>query len=175
MSPTSTLILNQHYAPHRVASWQDAITELFTDKIEVISWYDEIIYQNTERGITMKMPAVGRLLKHIGAYKKGVKFSRINVMARDSFTCKYCGKRHRMTDLTYDHVVPRAQGGRTEWDNVVAACRPCNGEKRDRTPAQAGMRLLGKPYRPKALLLDVPVLSMREIPPEWEPYLPSVT
>lgn len=166
-----TLILNQHYQPHRVSSWQSAVTEMFTGKIEILEFYDEVIYHNAERGVTMKMPAVGRLVKHISAYKKGIKFSRVNVMVRDSFECKYCGQRHRMADLTYDHVVPRAQGGKTDWGNVVAACRDCNGAKRDRTPEQAGMKLLRKPYRPKTLPIGQPVLAMRDIPPEWEPYL----
>ena len=166
-----TLILNQHYQPHRVTSWQDAITELFTDKIEIIEWYDEVIYHNAERGVTMKMPAVGRLIKHISAYKKGVKFSRINLMSRDQFRCQYCGTRFRMNDLTYDHVIPRSHGGKTDWHNVSASCRVCNSAKRDRTPEQAGMKLLRKPFRPKVLPLGVPMLSMREIPAEWQPYV----
>jgi 5-methylcytosine-specific restriction endonuclease McrA len=173
-SPSTTLILNHYMQPHRVASWQDAITELFTDKVEVLIWYDEIIYQNTERGITMKMPAVARLLRPTSPFKKGVKFSRVNVMARDEFRCSYCGTKYPMNKLNYDHVVPRVQGGKTDWLNVVTSCYPCNDQKGARTPEQARMKLLRKPFRPKTLPLAQPVLAMRDIPAEWEPFTAAI-
>lgn len=175
MSPSSTLILNHYMSPHRVCSWQDAITELFTGKIEILDWYDEVIYENTERGITMKMPAVARLLKPVSAFKKGVKFSRVNVMARDNFVCQYCGSRLPMNKLNYDHVVPRVQGGKTVWDNIVTSCVKCNSDKGARTPEQAKMKLLRKPFRPKTLPLAQPVLAMRDIPAEWELYTIGMT
>jgi 5-methylcytosine-specific restriction endonuclease McrA len=170
-SPTSTLILNHYMAPHRVCSWQDAITELFTGKVEIVEWYDEIVYSNPARGITMKMPAVARLIKPVSAFKKGVKFSRVNVMARDNFVCQYCGKRHAMGDLNYDHVVPRVQGGKTVWDNIVTSCYECNDKKGARTPEQAKMKLIRKPFRPKTLPLAQPVLAMKNIPEEWQPFV----
>jgi len=169
-SPTSTLILNHYMVPHRITSWQDAITELFTGKVDVVEWYDEIIYANPERGITMKMPAVARLLRPVSAFKKGVKFSRVNVMARDNFVCQYCGSRCKMAELNYDHVVPRVQGGKTVWENIVTSCYECNDKKGARTPEQAKMKLIRKPFRPKTLPLAQPVLAMRNIPLEWEPY-----
>jgi 5-methylcytosine-specific restriction endonuclease McrA len=160
--------------PIRIVPWQDAIVELFTDKVEVIAEYDEIIYRNDERGVVMRMPAVARLVKSMPRFKKGVKFSRINVMVRDSFTCCYCGTVHKMSDLNYDHVVPRARGGKTEWTNIATACYACNDKKGARTPEQAKMRLLKKPYKPKTLPLGRPqlVLSSR-IPEEWKPFLPA--
>jgi 5-methylcytosine-specific restriction endonuclease McrA len=174
-SHSSTLILNHYMVPHRVASWQDAITELFTGKVEILEWYDEIVYQNADRGITMKMPAVARLLKPVASHKKGVKFSRVNVMARDNFICQYCGTKYTMHDLNYDHVVPRVQGGKTVWENIVTSCYDCNDKKGARTPEQAKMKLIRKPFRPKTLPLAQPVLAMRNIPPEWEPFTGSVT
>lgn len=175
MSPSTTLILNHYMYPHRVASWQDAITELFTDKVEILRWYDDVIvYHNAERGITMKMPAVARLLKPIATHKKGVKFSRVNVMARDNFVCQYCGSKFGMADLNYDHVIPRVQGGKTVWENIVTSCYDCNDKKGARTPEQAKMKLIRKPFRPKTLPLAQPVLAMRDIPEEWEPWTGSV-
>jgi 5-methylcytosine-specific restriction endonuclease McrA len=171
MSPPSTLILNHYMVPHRVASWQDAISELFTGKVEVIDWYDEVVYQNSERGIVMKMPAVARLLKPVSSFKKGIKFSRVNVMARDEFKCQYCGSRLPMDRLNYDHVIPRVQGGKTVWDNIVCACYSCNEKKGARTPEQAKMKLIRKPFRPKTLPLAQPVLAMRNIPSEWAPFV----
>lgn len=172
-SPTTSLILNHYMLPHRVAPWQDVITELFTNKVEILDWYEEVIYRNVDRGITMKMPAVARLLKPTNAFKKGIKFSRINIMVRDNFTCMYCGAKRVMSELNYDHVVPRFQGGQTNWTNIVAACLACNNAKGARTPEQAKMKLLKKPYKPKTLPLAQPVLAMRKIPPEWMPYITS--
>lgn len=73
-----------------------------------------------------------------------VMFSKVNVLRRDNYRCAYCGR----TGRTIDHIVPRAQGGRTTWMNCVAACLTCNGDKADRTPAQAGMTLDITPYVP---------------------------
>jgi len=91
-------------------------------------------------------------------------------MARDNFVCQYCGTKCKMHDLNYDHVVPRVQGGKTDWLNIVTSCYECNDKKGARTPEQAKMKLIRKPYRPKTLPLAQPVLAMRNIPLEWEPY-----
>jgi 5-methylcytosine-specific restriction endonuclease McrA len=168
----NSLILTCHMSPHRVAPWQEVITELFTGKVEIVAEYDEVIYYSQERDSKMYMPAVARLIKPLkSAFKKGVKFSRVNVMSRDHFQCQYCGVRKVMKDLNYDHVIPRIQGGRTVWDNIVTTCYPCNDKKGPRTPEQAGMMLLRKPIRPKTLPLAKPVLSYRNIPAEWQPYV----
>ncbi len=136
-----TLVLNHYMIPHRVASWQEVITEHFTGKVEILSEYDEIIYSSKERNLTIRMPAVARLIKPVASFKKGVKFSRINVMARDNFVCQYCATRFAMDKLNYDHVVPRVQGGKTAWENIVTSCYACNDRKGARTPEQAKMKL----------------------------------
>ena len=143
------LILSQSYSPHRVASWQDVITELYTDKVEILETYDEVIYRNGETVI--RMPAVARLLRPVAHNKKGVKFSRVNIMVRDNFTCQFCGFKGGMRELNYDHVIPRIQGGKTVWENIVTSCYPCNSKKGARTPEQAKMRLSRKPFKPKTL------------------------
>jgi hypothetical protein len=76
-----------------------------------------------------------------------------------------------MKQLNYDHVVPRRQGGKTVWENIVTCCYTCNGRKRDRTPEQAGMTLLRKPARPHVLPLHAVFIDQSRIPPAWEPYL----
>jgi 5-methylcytosine-specific restriction endonuclease McrA len=68
---------------------------------------------------------------------------------RDDGTCQYCGVKRPRAELNLDHVVPRSQGGTTSWENVVCSCVPCNLRKANRTPDQAGMRLLRLPVRPR--------------------------
>lgn len=160
-----TLVLDQSYRPHRVISWQRAIMMIFQDKVEVLEEYDEDIRSVS---ITIKMPAVIRLLNRITGRKKAVKFSRINVATRDDFRCQYCGDKHPLSKLTYDHVVPRAQGGRTTWENIVMACYGCNERKGNRTPSRAGMKLRKEPVKPKSL----PVVVFRidpqaTLPEQW--------
>lgn len=145
---THTLILTPWMSPHRVVPWHTAICLLYTGKIEVLEEYDEVVCSPS---VEMRIPCVARLIKSVTHVKKGVKFSRINVMTRDKFTCQYCGKRLPMSKLNYDHVIPRRLGGKTVWENIVTSCYACNDRKAGRTPEQAKMRLLRKPRRPKSL------------------------
>lgn len=163
-----TLVLDQTWRPHRIVSWQRAVTLLFEGKIEVIEEYDEEIRSVS---LVIKMPSVVRLLRAIRGRKNAVKFSRINVAARDGFKCQYCGAARPLSKLTYDHVVPRAQGGKTEWTNIVCACYPCNERKRNRTPGQADMPLLKKPQKPDWLPVISLHLDMKDVPSAWVSFL----
>lgn len=163
-----TLVLTPWMSPHRIITWSDAICDLITGKIEVLESYDEIVRSPS---VEYFIPSVARLKRHIHPHKKGVKFSRINVMTRDDFQCCYCGKKLPMKELNYDHVVPRIQGGKTVWENIVTSCYPCNDRKSGRTPEQAGMRLLKRPHRPKTLPMTAPSMAFRQVPEEWKPYL----
>jgi len=161
---TRTLVLDMGYQPHRIVSWQRAVTMLFEGKVEVVEEYDEDIRSVS---ITIKMPAVVRLLRAIRGRKKAVKFSRINVMSRDKFRCQYCGRRLPMSELNYDHVIPRSRGGRTVWENIVTCCYSCNDRKGGRTPGEAGMRLLKQPVKPKHLPFITFRFDTGSIPDAW--------
>jgi 5-methylcytosine-specific restriction endonuclease McrA len=78
-----------------------------------------------------------------------VKFTRHNIFERDHNTCQYCGIKFDRKDLNLDHVIPRDRGGETSWENIVCSCVPCNSRKGNRTPPEAGLKLLHKPKRPK--------------------------
>lgn len=192
MSFTQTLILNQYYQPREKVDWKTAVTRMFKGKIQVIVQYDEIVAHIDRNTLKMfpklaialrqvigtdvdsfdvKVPAVAVLLNHVRPVKTGVKFSRTNVHLRDKFRCQYCGKRFKMSQLNYDHVVPRAQGGRTVWDNIATSCYECNSQKANRTPEQAGMMLLNVPTRPRVLPMNEPRIDIDEAPIEWRPYL----
>jgi 5-methylcytosine-specific restriction endonuclease McrA len=85
--------------------------------------------------------------------------------------CQYCGKKAPMKDLNYDHVIPRIQGGKTVWENIVTSCYPCNDRKAGRTPEQAKMKLLKQPVRPATLPMTQPLLNLKNVPDLWLPYL----
>lgn len=163
-----TLLLTPWYSPHKVISWETAICLLYLDKVEVVEEYDETIRSPS---VSMKTPAVVRLKRAIGNLKRGVKFSRQNVFSRDAFRCQYCSTRGTFETLNYDHVIPRDQGGKTVWENIVTACYPCNDRKRNRTPEQAGMKLLVRPVKPKTLPLSAAPIRVRDAHPVWMNYL----
>jgi 5-methylcytosine-specific restriction endonuclease McrA len=163
-----TLLLTPWMLPHKIISWQAAVSMSFLGKVDVLEVYEDVVRSPS---VSINMPAVVRLRKPLGGMKRGVKFSRINVFTRDGFRCQYCGERGTVESLNYDHVVPRVQGGRTVWENIVTSCYPCNSRKRGRTPEQAGMKLLRAPVKPKALPMT-PVVhrSGGRIPEVWSPY-----
>ena len=165
-----TLVLNATYEPLRVVPWQKAITLLFQGKVEVIAVYDREI-----RGVTVRvrLPSVLRLLRHVRMKRSfaDVPFSRANVYARDEHTCQYCGDRFSPSQLTFDHVVPVARGGRKEWENIVTCCIPCNRRKGDRLPERAGLRLVRRPRRPSAHPHLTLSLGVHRAPESWRHYL----
>jgi 5-methylcytosine-specific restriction endonuclease McrA len=97
----------------------------------------------------IQVPRVIRLLTYDKLPKQTVKFNRRNIFARDHNQCQYCGKKFPTSELSLDHVVPRSQGGRTTWENIVCACVACNVRKGGRTPKQAHMSLIRKPEKPR--------------------------
>jgi len=165
---TRTLLLSQGYEPIKIISWQRAITLLTLDKVEVVEEYDTEIRATS---FIIKVPAVVRLLKAFRRHAKPVKFSRVNIYARDGHRCQYCGIKCPIHELTYDHVVPRSQGGKTTWENIVTCCYVCNAKKANRTPAEAKMTLLSKPSRPTWMPAVQIRVSARSVPDAWRDYV----
>ncbi|MEN0109640.1 MAG: HNH endonuclease [Planctomycetota bacterium] len=97
----------------------------------------------------VRAPRILRLLHFDRVPRQRVRLNRRNLFARDEGRCQYCGKLFPTSELSIDHVVPTCRGGETTWENVVCACVRCNVRKGGRTPAEAGMRLLKEPVRPK--------------------------
>lgn len=161
------LVLTSWYMPIQIVSWRDAITDLYLEKTEVLASYKETI---SSPSTTLRIPAVVRVKRHTSQIKRGVKFSRENVAARDGFRCQYCLKKLPLSKLTYDHVFPKSRGGVTTWDNVVCACRPCNSRKDNRTPQEAGMQLHSIPRKPHVLPLE-PLRVGGDMPPEWDGFV----
>lgn len=167
---SDTLVLDVGYRPIEVMSWQVAIVKVLLDKTAAVVEEHPDRYINTVKW-TIKMPSVIRLLKPVKR-SRVVKFSRHNVFIRDNNVCQYCGHKFPRSAINIDHVLPRAQGGRTTWENVVCSCIDCNSRKGCRTPAQAQMRLLRAPVRPKKLADGGSFMSYRiGMPESWQTYL----
>lgn len=166
-----TLILNATYEPLQIVSWKRAIRMLFQEKVEVVEVYDR---QICSISLTIRLPAVVRLLHYVRVKRRynRVKFSRSNLFARDNFTCQYCGSLFLSRDLTYDHVLPVARGGRKSWENIVTCCVPCNRQKGDRIPEEAGLQLRKRPKAPVGFPSKVQFMLSRTAAPEsWKTYI----
>lgn len=165
-----TLLLNATYEPLKVVHWQKAVSLFYQGKVEVISVYDREVRSVS---FSFKLPSVIRLLRRIRIRRRFdyIPFSRANIYARDNYTCQYCGDVFPAPDLTFDHVVPVAQGGRKDWENIVTCCVGCNRRKGGRTPDQAGMRLRRAPRRPARAPAIRLTVGLRDAPDSWRDYL----
>ena len=129
------------YFPLSLWSWQETIKAVVADRVTVVSEYDRLIHSPRR---TMRLPSVISLKEYVPTARRPA-FTRFNVFLRDRFSCQYCGDRD---DLTFDHLIPRSRGGLTSWDNVVAACSPCNLRKGSFTMAEARMFPAQMPFQP---------------------------
>ncbi|MEP1766546.1 MAG: HNH endonuclease [Sulfitobacter sp.] len=140
------LVLNADYRPLSyyplsLWSWQDAVKAKYLDRVDIVAEYDDCVHSPTT---TLRIPSVVVLKDYVKPQKR-VAFTRFNLFLRDEFCCQYCGAKG---DLTFDHVIPRAAGGVTSWQNVVAACSPCNLKKGSKPLHQTGLVLRKPPRQP---------------------------
>jgi 5-methylcytosine-specific restriction endonuclease McrA len=132
------------YFPLSTWNWQDAVKAVFLDRVSVLSEYDREVHSPS---FTMRLPSVIALRDFIPSARSPA-FTRFNVFLRDAFTCQYCDCKRAAPDLTFDHVIPRARGGRTSWENVVTACGACNLRKGSKLPRECQMIPRTAPRRP---------------------------
>ncbi|MEL6670656.1 MAG: HNH endonuclease [Bacteroidota bacterium] len=158
------LVLNQDYQAVSLCDPERAIVLVLMKKAELISDVAHRKMRSVRKDYLF--PSIIRLRAYVKLPFKKVSLTRHNVMKRDGFQCQYCGSRDR---LTLDHVIPRAQGGRTSWTNLVVACQPCNSEKGDRLPEEAGMSLRYPPFRPSFIMYLSRYTGRVE--DDWKPYL----
>jgi 5-methylcytosine-specific restriction endonuclease McrA len=152
------------YLPLSLVSWQDAVSAIVSDKVCVVAEYDIVARSPS---MEIRLPSVVALRQYQPMPRR-VTFTRFNVFLRDRFKCQYCAGKFPAAELTFDHVIPRCRGGRTSWENVVAACSPCN---------QAKDRFSVKPItRPRAPTPQELLAAKRAFPPNylhesWSDYL----
>lgn len=180
----STLVLNKNWTPIGFASVRRAIELMASERAEAIlpddytthnfeSWADIAVLKDEDCiktvRLDIKVPEVVRLNKYNSMPMHRLKLSRRNLFRRDKCTCQYCGLKLKSQDATIDHVVPRAQGGKTTWKNCVIACLKCNNKKDNRTPVQAGMVLKTKPKEPHGMAsLRIPLFKKKV---SWEKFV----
>ncbi|MEX2658592.1 MAG: HNH endonuclease [Acidimicrobiales bacterium] len=158
-----SLVLNATYEPLCVVSARRAVVLVLAEKADVL--HDSEEDMRSER-LALKVPSVIRLRYFVKVpFRRRSALNRRAVFARDGGRCQYCGAAAE----SIDHVVPRAKGGSHTWENVVAACRPCNTAKRDRLLSETSMVLRRRPSVPRELTWIT--VAVGTIPPHWEPYL----
>lgn len=189
----NVLLLNADWSPIQVLPWERATCLVLDEKVLVVAGYEDREIRSP--GFSMPWPAVVTLKRYV-RIKLNVGMTRRNVLARDKFTCQYCGLQPRsprgrplLDELTVDHVVPRSQArdamvvlpwngrrvGVSSWENMVASCVRCNQRKGARTPQEAIMPLAVLPSTPSYSDMVAIALSEFRIPKEWRPFLPEET
>lgn len=164
------LVLNKTWTPVGTVTLQRAIIMLFStykngepkariiepESFQTFTWDDwsQIKPLATDEVIVsahmdFKVPEIILLSKYERLPQPKVHFSRRTLYKRDNMTCQYCGGRPGSSELTIDHVIPRSRGGETSWENCTLACVECNARKANRTPAEAKMKLLSEPKKPR--------------------------
>lgn len=158
------LVLNQDYRALSVCSVERAVVLLFLRKVELVHARDDRMLHSARA--QHPWPSIIRLKAYVHVPYKRIMLSRKNVFRRDGHRCQYC----RSTDrLTIDHVLPKSRGGKDTWENLVAACVPCNNRKGNRTPVEAEMPLLRKPFRPSHVMFIRDYIG--RLDDQWKPYL----
>lgn len=143
------LVLNADYRPLSyfplsIWPWQEAVKAIFRDTVVVVSEYERTVHSPS---MEVNLPSVLALKEYVVA-NRAPAFTRFNVFLRDKWECQYCGDGFKTHDLTFDHVIPRAKGGMTNWENIVASCQECNLKKGSMLPAECGMFPLESPHEP---------------------------
>src|SRR3954454_1863125 len=157
------LVLNASYEPLCVVASRRAVVLVLGEKAETIAETGIVLHSEH---LSLTVPSVVRLRQFVSVpFRRRVAVSRRAVMARDGGLCQYCGTRAD----SIDHVVPRSRGGTHTWENVVAACRPCNVRKRDRLLHETTMRLRRHPHAPHGASWSI--VARGSVPGEWAPYL----
>ena len=160
------LVLNASYEPINVCNLRRATVLVLKERAEILERGEGALH--SER-LTFERPCVIRLMRYVRVPRDvhRRKITRKAVLARDAWTCQYCG--HQAAGLTVDHVIPRSRGGQSVWENIVASCAPCNRKKGNKTPREASMHPRSNPTPPGPTVFIQ--LASPRIPVAWKPYL----
>lgn len=166
-NPNKTLVLNTSYMATHIIDSTRAFVVYYKGNAEIIDVHPDAYFATPNTQNTYPKPSVIRVNKWINLNYAKVPLTRENIFKRDNHKCVYCGESKR-TLLTLDHVYPKSKGGKDSWENLVTACKSCNGEKGNLLLDEWGKED-PKPVRPHHLLLVQK--NQMTIPDEWKPYL----
>lgn len=161
-------MLNASFQPLCVVPVRRALVLTLKGKAEVIHTNGQVFHSES---LEIQAPSVVRLNYYVRVpFRARASLSRRAVFVRDNFECQYCGRPAQ----NVDHVIPRSRGGGHTWENVVAACRPCNSRKENRAPSDVGMHLRHTPRPPHESVWII--VAVERLDPQWEQYLrlPSI-
>ena len=188
---TDALVLNKNFYAIHITNWQKALTLLYNGCAKAVDenlvtydfndWVElsALMEKNGTRfvhtsSLRIAIPEVIQLTRYDRLPRQEVKFSRQNIYSHYNYTCCYCGKKFpkpsklNKIELNLDHVLPQSRKGHSNWENIVLSCIPCNSKKGDKTPEEAGMRLLVKPSRPQWKGATTLVAGTENIPLSWQ-------
>jgi len=188
-----TLVLNRLYIPCHIVSWKRSISLLYQDialsldqdlipygyedwvEYTTLPTFDETYY-NYVHSITktVAVPDILVLKNYDKLPRRDVKFTRENIIHRDHYKCAYCGKKFKRDNLTIDHIIPKSRGGNNSWKNTITSCKPCNNSKANRTPREAGLKLLYAPTEPRWTDALSKVAHNPDIRSNWMKFLETV-
>lgn len=164
------LLLNSSFEPLSFVPLKRLIKLVVNNKVEIMDFWDEYIHWGAGK---MKFPAIVRLKYYVNRPPIRKKFNIRAVFARDMYQCLYCGISLTPSKITVDHIVPKSRGGILTWLNAASSCEPCNTKKANKTPEEAGMKLLKKPYVPEPnLYSEYKLLGEKHI--SWNDYFTMV-
>lgn len=188
---TDVLILNRNFCAIQFTSWERALTLLYLDRAMVVDeeyrtygfqdWLQlsRTIRQNPAGFVStpklkIAIPEVIALRFFGEVPQHEVPFTRRNIYQHYGNKCCYCGRRFPPSELNLDHIVPRSRGGRTDWENIVTACIPCNLRKGDRLPWEVGMQMRIRPSKPHSqAALSLIVRSPFSVRRSWQRFIDS--
>ena len=145
MENIAVLKLDSSFKPIEVIGWEEAIVLTWLNKAWAAEYTDKWVHSAKK---AFQIPSVIVLKRFIDEKFFSLPCTRKNILLRDENRCQYCAQHFREVDLTVDHVIPRSKGGLSKWDNVVAACKPCNQKKRDYLIENSPVKLLRTPRKP---------------------------
>ena len=145
MENTAVLKLDSAFKPIEVVSWQEAVVLTWLNKAYAVEYSNIWVHSATQ---SFRVPSVIALFRYIDEKFFKLPCTRKNVLLRDENRCQYCAKQFYEEDLTLDHVIPRSKGGKSTWENIVAACKACNQKKGNYWIENAPVALIRPPAAP---------------------------
>ena len=166
MEQISVLKLDSSFKPIEIIPWEEAFLLTWLNKAWAVEYTDKWVSSAKQK---FQIPSVIVLFKYIEQKFFTLPCTRKNILIRDENHCQYCAKGFRDADLTIDHVIPKSKGGKTVWNNVVTACKPCNQKKRDFLLENSAVTLIRRPKKPS--YRSIIKKRMGNVNLKWNEYL----